>query len=253
MPRLFGLIGKPLIHSWSPQYFKQKFRELHIPDCEYLLFPLDDAGELPVLVAKHPDLLGLNVTIPYKIQVQHYLDFLSLEASATGAVNTIQILRKPSNLIMKGYNTDVFGFGESITPLLQSHHKAALILGTGGAAQSAGYVFDSLGIEYIFVSRNPEKPNQLAYEQLSRIHFERCTILVNATPLGMFPDIAGYPPIPYQFISQHHLLFDMIYNPVETMFLQKGKQQGAKISNGLQMLHLQADKAWEIFTAAEIN
>ncbi len=250
---MYGLIGKSLIHSWSPQYFNQKFRELNITGIEYHLFPLSDVNDLPALIEKYPKLAGLNVTIPYKTQVQSFLDFQSPEALATGSVNVIRILRNTQHVSMKGYNTDVFGFGGSIIPHMQSYHKAALILGTGGAAHAAGYVFGSLGIDYIFVSRNPQDANQVAYEELNRMHFERCSIIVNATPLGMFPDSTGFPPISYQFITPQHLLFDMIYNPVETRFMQKGKSQGATVINGLQMLHLQADKAWDIFTSEEFD
>jgi shikimate dehydrogenase len=247
--RLFGLIGYPLGHSWSKKYFDNKFRDENISDASYHLFPLKGADEIKSLVLTHPLLNGLNVTIPHKTSVIPFLDTTHSIATEVNAVNTIKIARSQSGIKLHGYNTDVIGFEKSIKPLLRPHHRSAMILGTGGAAKAAAWVFESLGIDFIFVSRNPSGHNEMGYHELSEYLFEKFTIIVNATPIGMMPDNQSFPPLPYQHIGTHHLLFDMVYNPATTRFLEKGSDQGATIKNGLEMLHLQAEKAWEIWNS----
>ncbi|MDP2423457.1 MAG: shikimate dehydrogenase [Bacteroidales bacterium] len=247
MKRLFGLIGYPVSHSFSAIYFNDKFEKEGIIDSHYELFPLPDIEDLPNLLLKHPSLAGLNVTIPHKTSVIQYLDEISPDARALGAVNTFKIGHKHEKMTLSGFNTDILGFELSIKPLLKNHHRAAMILGTGGAAKAAALVFARLGIEYVFVSRTPQGINEILYPELCEELFERFTVVVNATPLGMSPAINTFPPIPYECLCSHHLLFDMVYNPLETLFLQKGKQQGASVKNGLEMLYLQADHTWKIW------
>jgi shikimate dehydrogenase len=247
--RVFGLIGYPLGHSWSKKYFDKKFHDEKITDACYNLFPLKDAAEIKSLISANPGLMGLNVTIPHKTSVIPLLDTTERIATEVSAVNTIKIARSKSGIKLYGYNTDVFGFETSIKPLLRPHHKSALILGTGGAAKAAAWVFAGLGIDFIFVSRNHSGHNQLGYNELSEHLFEKFTIVVNATPMGMAPENQSFPPLPYRHISTHHLLFDMVYNPATTHFLEKGSDQGATTKNGLEMLHLQAERAWEIWNS----
>jgi len=247
--RIFGLIGFPLGHSWSKKYFTKKFRTQNIKNARYELFPLHQAADLDKLLRLHPQIVGLNVTIPYKSTVISSLTRLDSVASAVGAVNVIKVKRDGGFIETIGYNTDVTGFEQSIKPLLRSHHKAAMILGTGGAARAAAWVFDKLGIDYVFVSRNPDGDQQIGYDALTDDIFEQTTIIVNATPLGMKPDIDKKPQIPYDFIGSHHLLFDMIYNPLTTAFLKHGLMQGATVKNGLEMLHIQAEESWKIWNA----
>jgi len=247
--RIFGLIGFPLGHSWSKKYFTKKFRTENIHDARYELFPLKQVAELNTLLRSHPQILGLNVTIPYKSSVMPLLTSLDAVANAVGAVNVIKIRKAGADFETKGYNTDVAGFKQSIMPLMRTHHKVAMILGTGGAAKAAAWVFAELGIDYVFISRNPNAERQIGYDVLTKDIFEQATIIVNATSSGMKPNVSQSPPIPYNFIGPRHILFDMIYNPLLTAFLRQGIKQGAVVKNGLEMLHIQAEEAWKIWNS----
>ena len=238
----FGLVGKSISYSFSKKYFTQKFSELGLDDHSYENFDLETIAEFYGLMANHPDIKGLNVTIPYKEAVLPYLDQVSKEAKKIGAVNTIRMTKNG----LKGYNTDVYGFRKSIEPYLRDHHKNSLILGTGGASKAVAFVFDEMGIPYQFVSRNPAD-GQLGYSEIKETLLQTHTIIVNCSPLGTFPNVAEKPNLPYSSLSPRHLLFDLIYNPEKTAFLQEGEKRGAAICNGRQMLELQAEKSWEIW------
>lgn len=241
MQSVYGLIGYPLSHSFSPGYFSEKFQREQI-DAVYRLFPLADIHELTTLLKDNPQLKGLNVTIPYKEAVIPFLDDIDEAAKAVGAVNCINI----TNGLLKGYNTDIIGFEQSLTPLLQPQHTKALVLGTGGAAKAVTYVLDTLGIAYKLVSTSG-KEGTLFYRDVDEHAIKEHTIIVNTTPLGMHPKTDACPDIPYMAIGEEHLLYDLIYNPEKTTFLQKGMQQGASIKNGYEMLALQADASWDIW------
>lgn len=242
MTQQLGLIGYPLSHSFSKRYFTAKFEREGITGYTYDLYPLKSIQALPALLADHPQLIGLNVTIPYKEQVLPYLQHIDPAAAQVGAVNTIA----RHGDALHGYNTDVYGFEHSLRPLLRNHHTHALILGTGGAAKAVAFVLDTLGMAYRMVSRR-HSPKGLTYEQLSIDLVAQHTLIINTTPLGMSPQTNTYPAIPYEAIHSQHLLYDLVYNPAETAFLARGKMQGAATKNGLEMLELQAEKAWEIF------
>lgn len=237
----YGIIGNPLAHSFSPAYFAEKFRKLGI-EASYERFELNAITEFPNLLKTHPQLRGLNVTIPYKQSIIPYLDSLSEAAQQIGAVNCIGI---ESNRL-KGYNTDVIGFEQSLTPLLRPCHTKALVLGTGGSSMAVIYVLKRLGIEYLSVSRQP-KINERGYADLTRDVLQDYLLIVNTTPLGMSPENDTCPDIPYEALGSKHLLYDLVYNPQETKFLALGKAQGAATKNGLEMLHLQAEASWEIW------
>lgn len=243
--RKFGLIGYPLGHSFSKKYFTEKFANECINDTVYENFELPKMELLKTIVAENPDLRGLNVTIPYKESVLRYLDELSDDAQEIGAVNTIKI----SSGKLKGCNTDYIGFMRALIPLLKPTHTKALILGTGGSSLAVKYALEKLGIEYLLVSRNPFEENEIGYDAVSEKLLHEHTLIINTTPVGMFPDVLKSPEIPYQFLSGKHLLFDLVYNPEETLFLQKGKEQGATIKNGYEMLVLQANEAWKIWNS----
>ncbi len=240
----FGLVGKNISYSFSKGYFTDKFLDLGLEGYSYENFDLQHIDELPELIKSNPDLKGLNVTIPYKQEVIPYLDELDAQAKEIGAVNTIKFEGK--RLI--GYNTDAYGFRKSIEPFLKPNHTKALILGTGGASKAIAFVFEQLGIDVTYVSRNPDT-SQIGYEDINHSVLENHAILVNCTPLGTHPNIAEKPDVPYSHITEKHLLFDLIYNPEKTAFLKEGKQRGADIVNGLRMLQLQADRAWEIWNS----
>ena len=237
----FGLVGKNISYSFSKGYFSKKFKDSGLSDCSYENFDLESISMFVDMIDQN-QLKGLNVTIPYKEQVISYLDDLDIQAKTIGAVNTIKFTPKG----LKGFNTDAYGFEESIRPQLKKHHKKALILGTGGASKAVAYVFDALGIDFTYVSRNPKK-NQFAYHQLKEEILKEYLVIVNCSPVGTHPKVEEKPDIPYQHITSKHLLFDLIYNPEKTTFLKNGEAQGATILNGLAMLEFQAEKAWEIW------
>lgn len=241
MKRL-GLLGKNISYSFSRGYFTEKFKKLNLYDYEYVNFDLQSIEELPNVLKA--DVVGFNVTIPYKEEVMSFLDIIDEDAQQIGAVNTVKI----SDGKLIGYNTDFIGFEASLEPLLASHHKKALILGTGGAAKAIIYALDRLRIKYKVVSRNPNK-EQLSYDELTEGILNEYMLIINCTPLGTFPNIEQCPDIPYEHLTDRHLLYDLIYNPDRTTFLKKGEAQGAMITNGLKMLQLQAEKAWEIWSS----
>ncbi len=237
----YGLIGKHISYSFSKTYFNDKFEKLHLENHEYVNF---DLPTIDAFCNIDLDMVsGFNVTIPYKEQIIKYLDVIADEAKAIGAVNTIKITKK-NQLI--GYNTDFYGFEESIKPLLKPNHTKALVLGTGGASKAIKFVLKKLNIDYLVVSRNPIKA-QISYQDISEKLINEYTMIINCTPLGTFPDVDKCPDIPYQYITNQHLLYDLIYNPEKTIFLAKGEDKGAIICNGLKMLALQAEKAWAIW------
>lgn len=244
--RWFGLLGHPLSHSFSRKYFQEKFQQEGITDCEYHLFDIPDLAMLPELLDHNPQIEGFNVTIPYKEAILPYLTQLDETAKAVGAVNTVKV--NGNNLT--GYNTDVHGFRQSIKPFLEMHHERALILGTGGGAKAVHHVLKQIGIDCRFVSRIAGgKKDHFNYEDVNRYVIEAFPLIINTTPLGMYPLVDRFPPIPYEHITSKHLLYDLVYNPAETGFLEKGKAQGAVTMNGLSMLYAQADKAWEIWNS----
>lgn len=237
----FGLIGKALTHSFSPRYFNERFAAQHL-NLHYQAFPIESIDLLPALLAGAPQLQGLNVTIPYKTAVIPYLQGISEEARNIGAVNCIRILEGK----LYGYNTDVYGFTESLRPLLKKDHQQALILGNGGAAKAVKAGLRALSIPFRTVSRSGTA--DYTYDQLDAALIAGYPLLINTTPLGMFPDTASAPAIPYEAIGSRHLLYDLIYNPAETRFLQLGKARGAATKNGNEMLLLQAERSWDLWT-----
>lgn len=240
----YGLIGKTLSHSFSKKYFEEKFKRENI-NAVYENFELNDISQVEGLFSIHSNLCGLNVTIPYKEQIIPYLDEVDEQAQKIGAVNTIYIDKETGK--MKGYNTDVYGFKQSLKPFLENQHQRALILGTGGASKAVAYVLNELGITTAFVSRTPQLENQLSYDELNENILASFLLIVNTTPLGTFPNVDEKPTINYDVITPNHLLYDLVYNPAETAFLKEGKKRGALTINGEQMLQLQAEKAWEIW------
>jgi shikimate dehydrogenase len=245
--RQFTLIGYPLSHSFSEKYFTEKFDREQIANHEYFLSPLAQIEDFPKLLAANSNLAGINVTIPYKEKVIPFLDEISEEAKAIGAVNTIKI----EGGKLKGFNTDVYGFEKSLVDFLTQKEKKisvdnALILGTGGAAKAVVYILKKLGIEPILVSRKKGK-GDLTYDDLDTIIFDECRLIVNTTPLGMLPNLDSCPDLPFHRINEKYHLYDLVYNPEKTVFLRRGESNGAAIKNGLEMLHLQAEKAWEIW------
>ncbi|MBW8684243.1 shikimate dehydrogenase family protein [Chitinophaga rhizophila] len=240
--KVYGLIGYPLSHSFSKGFFAEKFAREGIKECIYESFPIPAIDELSTLMAQQPQLQGLNVTIPYKEVVIPYLDELSPAAAQIKAVNCIHF--KDGRRI--GYNTDAIGFKRSLEPLLTPHHNKALVLGTGGAAKAVQFVLESLHIPYQLVSRQASD-STISYEQLDAPTMASHTLIINTTPLGMYPNVDAAPAIPYDLLTERHLLYDLIYNPVVTTFLQKGADKGATIKNGHEMLILQAEASWEIW------
>lgn len=242
--RLFGLIGYPLSHSFSEKYFADKFSREGITDCSYSLFPIKTIEELFSLLKQNPELEGLNVTIPYKKQVLAFLDDSHIPAGLD-ACNCINI----TNNRLVGYNTDITGFEKSLMPLLKSYHKKALVLGQGGAAAAVVFVLKKLGISFTIVSRNGHIARALNYKKITEKIIDEHNLIINATPLGMYPDENSCPDIPYQFVSGKHLLYDLVYNPSKTLFLKKGEERGAIIKNGEEMLMLQAEESWRIWNS----
>ena len=241
----YGLIGYPLGHSFSINYFNQKFTDEGI-NARYYNFEIPTIDALAEVLDSNPELKGLNVTIPYKQKVMEYLDQISPEARAIGAVNVIKVMHQGNETILKGYNSDVIGFTQSIEPMLEDYHKKALILGTGGASKAIDYGLRSLGLETVFVSRY-ERPETICYEDVTPEVVKEYNVIVNCTPLGMFPNTEECPRLPYEAMDEHNILYDLIYNPDETLFMKRGAQRGANVKNGLEMLLLQAFASWEFW------
>ncbi|MBR0048583.1 MAG: shikimate dehydrogenase [Prevotella sp.] len=242
----YGLIGYPLGHSFSISYFNQKFTDEGI-NAKYVNFEIASIDELPEVLGSNPELRGLNVTIPYKEKVIPFLDSVTPEARSIGAVNVIRVSHDGSKIKLKGYNSDVIGFTKSIEPMLEKKwHKKALILGTGGASKAINYGLKSLGLETVFVSRY-EKPDTIQYESITPDVVREYNVIVNCTPLGMYPHTEECPTLPYEAMDSHTILYDLIYNPDETLFMRRGAERGAQTKNGLEMLLLQAFASWEMW------
>ena len=260
----YGLIGFPLSHSFSKKYFTDKFEREMIPESEYHIFPIEHITQLPKLLSENPELCGLNVTVPHKISVLKYLDWIDPDAKSAGAVNCIRISAespveaafsgevgvKGHDFRLEGYNTDIYGFEMSLRPLLKDYHDKALVLGDGGAARAVKCVLESLGIDFVVVTRKADGDNIL-FKDLKPHHIKKHPLIINCTPIGMSPNVDDCPPIPYEAITENHLLYDLIYNPEKTLFLKKGEEMGAVIKNGHEMLILQAEKGWEIWTSKQ--
>lgn len=262
----YGLIGYPLSHSFSKQYFTEKFKREHIKDAEYEVYPLEHIKDLQDLLDLHPDILGLNVTIPHKIAVLKHLDWVEHDARHAGAVNCIRVTAESPVLAsflgevgvtghdfrLEGFNTDIYGFEMSLKPLLKDSNDEALVLGDGGAAKAVKCVLDNLGMEYKVVTRKPHEGN-LLFSELKPHHIAKHRVIINTTPLGTFPKVHECPPIPYEAITADHILYDLVYNPEKTLFLQKGEEKGATIKNGYEMLVLQAERSWQIWNSKQMN
>jgi shikimate dehydrogenase len=243
--KVLGLIGKPLTHSFSKKYFTQKFQREQITDFDYQNFELQQIDDLRELLQNNPDIVGLNVTIPYKEQVLKFVDYPSKDVQDIGATNTLFIDHHKK---IWAYNTDVYGFTESLKPFLKPIHKKALILGTGGAAKAVAYALKQLGIDVLFVSRYPKKVNHISYNDIHKDLLNTYLLVINTTPLGTFPNTNESPDFPYDFITPKHIFYDLIYNPAETVFLKNASNYGAVVSNGLKMLQLQAEESWKIWS-----
>ena len=245
--KLYGIIGYPLAQSASPSFFNKKFEDEGI-DARYIPFEIESTDELPRIIEQHPNLCGFNVTIPHKVQVMQYLGSISDEAKAINAVNVVKVTRDSEGKAqLWGYNSDVIGFSRSIEPLLGANHKKALVLGTGGASKAIVYALQQLGIEVQQVSRKASA-EAIAYEDITREIMQSHTVIVNCTPLGMVGHgVDQCPAIPYSLIGKEHLLYDIVYNPENTLFLQKGAAQGATTKSGYEMWYLQALASWEIW------
>lgn len=243
--KLYGLIGYPLSHSFSQKYFAGKFERENIVGCEYRNFPIESIELLKFMLEENPSLQGLNVTIPYKEKIMECLDEIDETAAKTGAVNCIKI----EDGKLKGFNTDTFGFEMSIKPFLENKYERALILGTGGASKAVAFVLKKWNIPFHYATRTPSAPNHLAYTELNSGNIHHFPLIINSTPLGTFPNVDEAPELPYEALSEKHFLYDLVYNPAETLFLKKGKQRGAHTMNGLKMLELQAENAWHIWSS----
>lgn len=243
----YGLIGYPLEHSFSISYFNQKFTDENI-DAVYENFEIPTLDLLPEIISSNPNLKGLNVTIPYKQKVISFLDSVSPEARAIGAVNVIKVIHDSNGVSLKGYNSDVIGFTQSIEPMLERYHKKTLILGTGGASKAVDYGLRSLGLDTLFVSRY-QRPGTIQYKDITPEVIKEYNVIVNCTPCGMYPHCEECPELPYEAMDNHTILYDLIYNPDETLFMKKGAQYGASTKNGLEMLLLQAFAGWEFWNS----
>lgn len=244
MKRLFGLIGYPLSHSFSKRYFSEKFQLEGLPDYEYELYPIPEIGSLPDLLKEHPILEGINVTIPYKEQVIAYLHELSPVVEEIGACNCIRI----RNGKLTGFNTDVIGFEQTLSRKLMPHHRHALVLGTGGAAKAVHYVLRQKSISFLQIGRT-QRGEILDYSAVTPELLSKHTLIINTTPMGMYPNVDEAPDLPYESLTPEHYLYDLVYNPDKTLFLQKGEEQGAAIENGADMLVIQADASWDIWNS----
>lgn len=242
----YGLIGYPLTHSFSKRFFSDKFEKEGV-DASYENFEIETISFFPEVVKNNPDLIGLNVTIPYKEKVIPFLDEVDIAAREVGAVNTVKIARDGEKIYLKGFNTDTRGFETSLKPLLKDYHKKALILGTGGASKAIKYVLKKLGIEFISASIEELQENEIRYDAIDEKMMAERLLIINATPLGTYPKVENFPPIPYEFVTEKHLLFDLVYNPEVTKFMEKGKARGATVKNGYEMLLQQALKSYEIW------
>ena len=242
----YGLIGYPLGHSFSISYFNQKFQDENI-DAVYENYEIPSIDELPEVLSSNPELKGINVTIPYKEKVLPFLDSISPEARAIGAVNVIRVSHKGNKTLLKGYNSDVIGFTKSIEPMLDKKlHQKALILGTGGASKAIDYGLRNLGLETVFVSRY-ERPGTIQYKNITPEVVKEYNVIINCTPIGMYPKTEVCPELPYEAMDSHTILYDLIYNPDETLFMKRGAEYGANVKNGLEMLLLQAFSSWELW------
>lgn len=244
--RTFGLIGYPLGHSFSASYFTDKFAKENILDATFKLFPLESIIEFPVFI-RHNSLHGLSVTIPYKQSIISYLDEIDEEAEAVGAVNCIKFVKTSSETKLIGYNTDIYGFETLLKKYILSAQEKALILGSGGASKAIAYVLGKIPISYKIVSRTPSSIDSLQYNELNKEIIKKHRIIINTTPIGMFPNMNDTPQIPYKFLSENHLCIDIIYNPIKTSFLIQSELNRAKICNGLSMLYAQAERSWAIW------
>lgn len=247
-PTIYGLIGHPLGHSFSKDYFNRKFEDENI-NAQYQNFDLEDVNQLMELLSEYPDINGLNVTIPYKEQVMPFLASIDEDAQQVGAVNVIKFIKDENGELvsLRGYNSDSPAFGRTIEPLLNDARKSALVLGTGGASKAVKHALEKLGIEVKLVSRR-KSASTIVYEELTKAMVAQSKIIVNTTPLGMYPNVDQCPDFPYRFLTHEHLCYDLIYNPDETMFMKKSKEAGAEVKNGLEMLLLQAFISYEIWT-----
>jgi shikimate dehydrogenase len=244
----YGIIGCPLIHSLSKKYFTEKFEKEKI-DAEYLNFEISDISQFIGIIQKYPTLKGLNVTIPYKEKIIPFLDDLDPATREISAVNVIKVSRNNGKTKLTGYNSDIIGFRDSIKPLINPLiHKKALILGTGGASKAVREGLENMGIKWTYISRTPQK-GQLSYKDINLKILDEYTIIVNASPLGTYPDVDKAPDIPYNLLTDRHLLYDLVYNPAETKFLKLGKENGTKVKNGAEMFELQAQAAWKIWNS----
>ncbi|MBE0650567.1 MAG: shikimate dehydrogenase [Bacteroidales bacterium] len=244
---LYGLLGKTLKHSFSGDYFGKKFAKKGIK-AEYHLFEFDEVPDLHAFAKDNPSLKGFNVTIPYKRTVVAQLDEMSNLVRMTGNANVVKVVRKNGNIKLVGYNTDATGFEKSLEPLVKKRNNLrALILGTGGAAHTVAFVLRKMGIYFYFVTRNPYKVEMIGYSFITPEIINECQLIVNTTPVGMFPEMDACPNIPYENLDSSHILYDLVYNPPETLFLKKGKEKGATIKNGQEMLQIQAEESWKIW------
>jgi shikimate dehydrogenase len=243
--RKFGLIGYPLGHSFSKKYFSEKFTREKIEECSYDNYPLTTIGQLPDLII-YEDIAGLNVTIPYKSAVLKFLDKIDIEAEAIGAVNVIKVKREKDQIVLHGFNSDITGIRDTLKPVLHHDLKNALVLGTGGSSRAVCYVLNEININYKLVSR-AIKPGCLTYKEIGSEIIRNTQLIINTTPLGMYPDTDRKPELNYDLLTEKHILFDLVYNPEITSFLHTGKERGCKIVTGLKMLHSQAERSWEIW------
>lgn len=239
-----GLIGKPLTHSFSKAYFEKKFAVAPYTDFVYNNYELNTVDDFPNLLKSRPQIIGLNVTIPYKEKILKYVDYQDDIVKKIGAANTLTIKADGS---VKAYNTDVIGFKKSLEPMLTAAHHKALILGTGGASKAVAYALSQLQIPYLFVSRNPKDAQTISYNQLTKNLVSAHQIVVNTTPLGTFPNADTCPYFPFDFVTNRHIFYDLVYNPTQTLFMKKAQAKGAVVSNGLEMLQLQAEASWQIW------
>lgn len=246
---VYGLIGKPLTHSFSQNYFSEKFIREKIIDVKYELFELENIHDLPELILRNPQLKGFNVTIPYKQEIIPWLDEITEPAKHIGAVNTVKLIKTNYNKTkLIGYNTDAIGFEKSLLPMLSGcNKKKAIIIGTGGSAKAVAFVLKKNNIEFIFISRNPKNNNEVLAENISQETMNEVSLIINCSPVGMFPKINAVPPFNYSLICSHHILYDLVYNPEVTAFMKEGLKRGAKVKNGIEMLMFQAEESWKIW------